>query len=117
MMLCKYCTQYARKFGKLSSGHRTEKGQFSFQSQERQCQRMLKLPHNCTNLTNVQNEKAGLKLSIQETRIMASGPITFMANRCNGNSDRLYFGWAPKSLQVVTAATKLKDACSLEEKL
>ena len=62
-------------------------------------------------------EKAGLKLSIQETRIMASGPITFMANRCNGNSDRLYFGWAPKSLQVVTAATKLKDACSLEENL
>ena len=36
---------------KLSSGHRTGKGQFSFQSQERQCQRMLKLPHNCTHLT------------------------------------------------------------------
>ena len=35
MMLCKCCTQYARKFGKLSSGHRTEKGQFSFQSQRR----------------------------------------------------------------------------------
>ena len=36
---------------KLSSGHRTGKGQFSFQSKERQCQRMLKLPHNCTHLT------------------------------------------------------------------
>ena len=43
--------QYASKFGKLSSGHRTGKGQFSFQSQRRQCQRMLKLPHNCTHLT------------------------------------------------------------------
>ena len=42
----------------------------------------------------------------------------FMANRWekSGNSDRL-FSWAPKSLQMVTAATKLKDACSLEEKL
>ena len=43
------CTQYASKFGKLSSDHRTGKGQFSFQSQ-RQCQRMLKLLHNCTHL-------------------------------------------------------------------
>ena len=42
---------YASKFGKLSSGHRTGKGPFSFQSQ-RQCQRMLKLLHNCTHLTN-----------------------------------------------------------------
>ena len=50
MMLWKCCTRYASKFGKLSSGHRTGKGQFSFQSQ-RQCQRMLKLPHNCTHLT------------------------------------------------------------------
>ena len=43
--------QNASKFGKLSSGHRTGKGHSSFQSQERQCQRMLKLPHNCTHLT------------------------------------------------------------------
>ena len=35
----------------------------------------------------------------------------------NGNNDRLYFSWTPKSLQMVTAAMKLKDACSLEEKL
>ena len=47
----KVLIQYSSKFGKLSSGHRTGKGQFSFQSQERQCQRMLKLPHNCTHLT------------------------------------------------------------------
>ena len=48
MMLWKCCTLYASKFGKLSSGHRTGlKVQFSFQ-----CQRMLKLPHNCTHLTH-----------------------------------------------------------------
>ena len=47
----KYCPKYASKFGKLSSGHRTGKGQFSFSPKERQCQRMLKLPHNCTHLT------------------------------------------------------------------
>ena len=47
----KCCTQYASTFGKLSSGHKTGKGQFSFHPKERQCQRMLKLPHNCTHLT------------------------------------------------------------------
>ena len=48
---------------------------------------------------------------------MASGPITsWQIDGNNGNSDRL-FSWAPKSLQLVTAAMKLKDACSLEEKL
>ena len=49
MMLLKCSTQYASKFGKLSSGHRTRKGHFLFQSQRRQCQRMLKLLHNCTH--------------------------------------------------------------------
>ena len=44
-MLLKCCTQYVSKFGKLSSGHRTGKGQFSFQSQKKECQRMFKLPH------------------------------------------------------------------------
>ena len=64
-----------------------------------------------------ESEKVGLKLNIQKTKIMASGP--FMANRWgnNRNSDRLYFGGAPKSLQMMTAAMKLKDAYSLEEKL
>ena len=47
-MLCKYCTQYASKFGKLSSGHRTGKGQFLFQSKERQCQRTAQLPSSHT---------------------------------------------------------------------
>ena len=66
----------------------------------------------------VENEKAGLKLKIQKMKITASTPI-FIENRWgnNGNSDRLYIFWAPKSLQMVTAAMKLKDTCSLEEKL
>ena len=65
-----------------------------------------------------ESEKAVLKLSIQKTRIMVSGPSHFTADRWgnNGNSERL-FSWAPKSLQMVTAAMKLKDICFLEEKL
>ena len=61
------------------------------------------------------SEKAGLKFNIQKTKIMTSHPITFMAKRW-GNSETL-FSWALKSLQMVTAAMKLKDSCSLEEKL
>ena len=59
------------------------------------------------------SEKAGLKLNIQKPK-----SYHFMGNRWgnSGNSERLSF-WAPKSLQMVTAAMKLKDACSLEEKL
>ena len=66
-----------------------------------------------------ESEKVGLKLNIQKTKIMASGPITSWQIEWgnNGNSDRLYFGGAPKSLQMVIAAIKLKDACSLEQKL
>ena len=65
-----------------------------------------------------ESEKAGLKVNIQKIKIMASGGHLFMANRwgSNGNSERLYFG-APKSLQLVTVAMKLKDACSLAGKL
>ena len=64
-----------------------------------------------------ESEKAGLKFNIQKTKIIRSH--YFMANRWgnNGNSDRFYFGGAPKSLQMVTEAMKLKDACSLETKL
>ena len=67
-----------------------------------------------------ESEKLGLKHNIQKTKIMASGPITsWQIDRGNnGNSDRLYLVWgAPKSLQMVTAAMKLKDAYSFEEKL
>ena len=48
----KVLNSIVNKFGKLSSGHRTGKSQVSFQSQEQQCQRMLKLLHNCTHLTH-----------------------------------------------------------------
>ena len=66
-----------------------------------------------------ESEKVGLKLNIQKTKIMASSPISSWQKRRenNGNSDRLLFWGAPKSLQMVTATMKLKDACSLEEKL
>ena len=66
-----------------------------------------------------ESEKVDLKLSIQKTKIMASGPVTswHIDGEKNGNSDRFYFGGAPKSLQIVTAAIKSKDAYSLEEKL
>ena len=64
------------------------------------------------------SENVGLKLTIQKMKIMASGPITsWQIDGNSGNSVRLYFGGAPKSLQMVTTAMKLKDAYSLEEKL
>ena len=64
-----------------------------------------------------ESERVGLKLNIEKTKIMASSPITSWQRRGNnGNSERL-FSWVPKSLQMVTAAKKLKDACFLEEKL
>ena len=65
-----------------------------------------------------ESEKGGLKLNIQKTKIMASGPITSwqIDGETKQTVDRL-FSWAPESLQMVTAVMKLKDACSLEEKL
>ena len=65
-----------------------------------------------------QSEKAGLKLNIQKTKILVSGPIT--SRQIDGETMEtvtdFIFG-APKSLHMVTAAMKLKDVCSLEEKL
>ena len=62
-----------------------------------------------------ESEKVGLKLNIQKTKIMASGPITSWQIDGKPVSDFIF--WAPKSLQMVTAAMKLKDAYSLEGKL
>jgi len=65
-----------------------------------------------------ESEKIGLKLSIQKTNIMASGPITsWEIDEETVETVSDFFGGAPKSLQMVTAAMKLKDAYSLEEKL
>ena len=65
-----------------------------------------------------ESEKIGLKLNIQKTKIMASGPITSW--QIDGETVETvvdFIFWAPKSLQMVTIATKLKDVCSLEQKL
>ena len=65
-----------------------------------------------------ESEKVGLKLNIQKTKIMASGPITsWQIDGERVEQWQTLFFWAPKSLQLVTAAMKLKDACSLEGKL
>ena len=66
----------------------------------------------------VESEKVGLKLNIQKTKVMASGPITSW--QIDGETMETVinlFSWAPKLLQIVTAVMKLKDTCSLEEKL
>ena len=62
-----------------------------------------------------ESEKVGLKLNIQKIKIIASGPITSW--QIGGKTVRDFIFGAPKSLQMVTAALKLKDTCSLEEKL
>ena len=65
-----------------------------------------------------ESERVGLKRNIQKTKIMASGPITSW--QIDGETVETvgdYFFWAPKSLQMMIAAMKLKDAYSLEEKL
>ena len=65
-----------------------------------------------------ESEKVSLKLNIQKTKIMASGPITSW--QIDGETMETvtdFIFWAPKSLQMVTAAMKWKDVCSLEEKL
>ena len=65
-----------------------------------------------------ESEKAGLKLNVQKTKIMTSGPI--ISWQIDGETMETvtdFIFWAPKSLQMVTAAIKSKDICSLEEKL
>ena len=65
-----------------------------------------------------ESEKTGLKVNIQETKIMASSPITSWqidGGKVETVTDFIF--WVPKSLQMVTMAIRLKDTCSLEEKL
>ena len=65
-----------------------------------------------------ESEKVGLKLNIQKMKIMASGPIpSWEIDGKQWKQCQTFFFWAPKSLQMVTAAMKLKDTYSLEEKL
>ena len=62
-----------------------------------------------------ENDKFGLKLNIQKTKIMAFSPSTSW--QIDGETVTVIFFWAPKSLQMVTAAMKLKEACPLKGKL
>ena len=65
---------------------------------------------------NEESEKVGLKLNIQKTKIMASGPITSW--QIDGKTMEIlanFVYWSPKSLQIMTAVMNLKDICSLEE--
>ena len=65
-----------------------------------------------------ESEKVGLKVNIQKTKIMASGPInSWQIDGKTVETVTDFIFWCSKSLQMVTAAMKLKDACSLEEKL
>ena len=64
-----------------------------------------------------ESEKAGLKLTIQKAKIMASGPITSWEIDGETVETVRDFSWAPKSLQLLTAAMNLQDACSVEENL
>ena len=65
-----------------------------------------------------ESEKVGLKLNIQKMKIMASSPITsWQIDGKTMEQSQTLLSWSPKSLQMVTAAMKLKDVCSLEEKL
>ena len=65
-----------------------------------------------------ESEKVGLKLSIQKTKIMSSGPIaSWQIDGEQWKQWQTLFFWTPKSLQIVPAAMQLKDTCSLEEKL
>ena len=65
-----------------------------------------------------ESERSGLKFNLQKTKIMASIPITsWQIDERKVETVTDLFSWAPKSLQMVTAAMNLKDTCSLEEKL
>ena len=83
---------------------------FSWQSEEEQKSLLMKVKE--------ESEKVGLRLNIQKMKIMASGPITlWQIDGGTMETVRGFIFWAPKSLQMVTAAMKLKDAYSLEGKL
>ena len=65
-----------------------------------------------------ESEKVGLKLNIQKTKVIASSPITlWQTDGKQWKQWETFFSWAPRALQMVTAAMKLKDACSLEDML
>ena len=85
----KCCTQYGSKFGKLSSGHRTGKGQFSFQSKKfHSFQKMLKLPHSCTHLT-CQESNAENSLSQASTLLDELPDVQARLRKGRGTRDQI----------------------------
>ena len=79
---------------------------------------LCKSPEGAERKELKENEKVGLKLNIQKTKIMASGPITsWEIDGETGETVSDFIFWAPKSLQMMTSAMKLKDTCSLKGKL
>ena len=95
--------------------------QLAYENANEDCKRGLQLIRNLprTNIAvKVESEKVGLKLNIQKMKIMASGPITsWQIDGETVETVTTLFSWAPKSLQMMTAAMMLKDALSLEDKL
>ena len=77
-----------------------------------------KVKRNLLKKVKEESEKASSKFNIQKTKIMASCPITsWQIDGETMGTVTVFFPWTPKSLQMVTAAIKLKDSCSLEKKL
>ena len=100
----------SRLLGKISITSYTEDATLMTESEEELKNFMTKVKEK--------SEKVGLQLNIQKTKIMASGPITSW--QIDGETVATvtnFIFWAPKSLQMVIAAMKLKDTCSLEENL
>ena len=84
-MLWKYCTQYASKLGKLSSSNGLEKVSFFSSSKERQCQRMFKLPHNCTHVTHWQVTLKILQARLQQDVNRELPDVQAGFRKCRGN--------------------------------
>ena len=83
----KCCTQYASKFGKLSSDHRIEKFSFYSNPKERQCQRMLKLLHNCTHLTHQQNNAQNSPSQVSAIRELLNSRCSSWIRKGRGTRD------------------------------
>ena len=106
--MLKCCTQYASKFGKASSGHRTRKGQFSFQSQRKTMQRRFKLPHNCTHLTCQQIMFKILQVRLQHYLHQALSDIQTGYTKGRGSRDQIV-----NKPWIIEKASSVKFSCSV----
>ena len=121
MMQFKCCTHCAGKFGKLSSGHRTEKVSFNSNTKEGQCQRMFKLPNNCTHFThqqgNVQNPSsqalAGRELTTSNCATQAQKRKRNQRLNCQHSSDHGENKENPKKNTSISASLTMLKALTL----